>query len=183
MHLNWIMKLDWNIIYSAVTAISTFLMMMATVFMAFFACKALNTWREELKINKILEIYNDLFLLFFRIENFLDNLSIIYAKEGEQKCNEKIVSFSSEIALFKSKIKILNNKDLYDNVDFCFKNFQKIFAWGNSQTLENGTIRAAYQYETFINRYLHDNNFRKELKESIMKIRQICEDKQYDLYK
>ena len=183
MHWDWILKLDWNIICSAVTAISTFLMMVATCFMAVAAWKALNTWREELRINKILEIYNDLFLLFFKIENFLDNLSIIYAKEGEQNCNERIASFSSEIALFISKIKILNNKDLCDSVDFCFKNFQKIFAWGNSQTLENGTIRATYQYETFINRYLHDNNFCKELKESIMKIRQICEEKQYDLYK
>ena len=166
-----------------ITAISTLLMMLATSFMAFFAWKALNTWKEELRINKILEIYNDLFLLFFKIESFLDNLSIIYAKEGEQNCNEKIVSFSSEIALFKSKIKILNNKDLCDNIDFCFENIQKVFAWGDSQTLENGAIRVTYQYETFINKYLHDNNFRGDLKEAIAKIRQICEEKQYDLYK
>ena len=175
--------MEWNIIWSAITAISTFLMMVATCFMAVAAWKALNTWREELKINKILEIYNDLFLLFFRIENFLDNLSIIYAKEGEQKCNEKIASFSSEIALFKSKIKILNNKELYDNVDFCFRNLQKIFTWGDAKTSEDGAIKVTYQYETFIDKYLHDNTFRNELKKSIMKIKQICEEKQYDLYK
>ncbi len=166
-----------------ITAISTLVMAIATITMAIFAGIALNSWKEEIKSNKILELYNDLYLLFFNLENFLDNLGIFYAKEGEQKCNEKITSFSSEIALFKSKIKIINDNELYNDLDFCFKNIQKTFAWGDSKLLADGNIRTTYQYQTFIDKYLNEHNFSTNIKTKITKIRKTCEDKQQNFYK
>ena len=161
---------------SWITAIST-------LTMAIFAGFALNTWKNELKFQKKLEIYNDLYLLFFKIERFLDDLGIIYSREGELYCNNQITSFSSEIALFKSKVKIINDNDLLNEVDFCFENIQKTFAWGKAEELENGTIRATYQYETFIQKYICDNDFKNNLKLSVSKIQRLCEEKQIKLYK
>ena len=60
MHWDWILKLDWNIICSAVTAISTFLMMVATCFMAVAAWRALNTWKNEQKREKLVTLLESL---------------------------------------------------------------------------------------------------------------------------
>lgn len=60
MHWDWILKLDWNIICSAVTAISTFLMMVATCFMAVAAWRALNTWKNEQKRRKLVNLLETL---------------------------------------------------------------------------------------------------------------------------
>lgn len=170
------MVTDWHLIFNILTGVSNFAM-------AIIAGFALNTWKNELKFQKKLEIYNDLYVLFFEIEGFLNNLGIIYSREGELYCNDKITSFSSKIALFKSKVTIINDSDLLKEVNFCFQNIQKTFAFGNAQKLEDGTIRATYQYETFIQKYLNDKSFRNDLKTSISKIRMTCEEKQQRLYK
>lgn len=167
---------DWHLFFNILSEVSTFAM-------AIIAGFALNTWKNELKFQKKLEIYNDLYILFFEIEGFLDNLGIIYSKEGELYCNDKITSFSSKIALFKSKVTIINDSTLLREVNFCFQKVQKTFAFGDTKELEDGTIRATYQYETFIQKYLNDKTFNKNLKTSISKIRMICEEKQQKLYK
>ena len=166
----------WTLFFNALTACSTFAM---TIFAGF----ALNTWKNELKFKKKLEIYNELYVLFFEIEGFLDNLGIIYSREGELYCNNKITSFSSKISLFKSKVTIINDSDLLGEVNFCFQNVQETFAFGDIKKLEDGTMRATYQYETFIQKYLNDKTFRNNLKTSISKIRMTCEEKQQKLYK
>ena len=76
------MCINWQLAFNGLTGISTFAM-------AIFAWKALDTWKNELKFQKRLEIYNDLYLLFFKIEGFLDDLGIIYSREGELYCNNK----------------------------------------------------------------------------------------------
>ena len=48
--------MEWNIIWSAITAISTFLMMVATGFMAVAAWKALNTWKKQQKREKLVTL-------------------------------------------------------------------------------------------------------------------------------
>lgn len=158
-----------------ITTISTFAMVI-------IAWKALNSWKEEIKSNKILELYNDLYLLFFNLENFLDDLDVIYAKEGKEKCNERIISFSSEIALFRAKAKVLKNLELNNTLEFCFKNIQKTFVCGDKLDLLTGGVQYTYQSESFIEKYLNDKNFSNNLKTSIAKIRKICEIKQYDFY-
>ena len=155
---------------------------LSTLAMAIIAGKALNSWKEEIKSNKILELYNDLYLLFFNLENFLDDLDIIYTKEGKGKCNERIVSFSSQIALFRAKAKVLKNIELNNTLEFCFKNIQKTFIWGDKSELSTGEVQYTYQSETFIEKYLNDKIFSNSLKKSIAKIREICEIKQYDFY-
>ena len=169
------MEVDWHSIFKFLTDFST-------IAMAFFAGLALNTWKKELKLQKKIEIYDNLYLLFFKIEEFLDNLGIIYSKEGEFYCNNQITSFSSKIALFVSKVKIIKDSDLLTNIEFCFNNIKKTFAWGDAEELEDGTIRATYQYETFIQKYLQDSDFRNSIKNSISQIRQICEEKQRKVY-
>ena len=52
--------MEWNIIWSAITAISTFLMMVATGFMAVAAWKALNTWKNEQKRRKLVTLLETL---------------------------------------------------------------------------------------------------------------------------
>ncbi len=170
------MCVDWQLTFNGLTGLSTFAM-------AIIAGFALNTWKNEVKFQKRLEMYDKLYLLFFKIESFLDNIGIIYSREGELYCNNQITSFSSEIALFKSKVKIINDKDLLKDVEFCFTNIQKGFAFGDSEELENGNIRVTYQYEPFIQKYIHDNDFRNNVKTAISKILNLCETKQQKLYK
>ena len=50
------MEIDWNTIWSAVTAISTLIMTLATITMAVFAGSALNSWKKEIKLKKIYRI-------------------------------------------------------------------------------------------------------------------------------
>ena len=169
------MVVDWHSIFKFLTDFST-------IAMAFFAGLALNTWKKELKLQKKLEIYDDIYLLFFKIEEFLDDLGIMYSKKGEFYCHNQITSFSSKIALFLSKIKIIKDSDLLTEIEFCFNNIKKTFAWGDAEELEDGTIRATYQYETFIQKYLQDSDFRNSIKTSISQIRQICEEKQRKVY-
>lgn len=169
------MVVDWHSIFKFLTDFST-------IAMAIFAGLALNTWKKELKLQKKIEIYDDIYLLFFKIEEFLDDFGFMYSKEGEFYCNNQITSFSSKIALFLSKVKIIKDSDLLTEIEFCFNNIKKTFAWGDAEELEDGTIRTTYQYETFIQKYLQDSDFRNSIKTSISRIRQICEEKQQKVY-
>ncbi len=89
MHLDWILKLDWNIICSAVTAISTFLMMVATCFMAVAAWRALNTWKNEQKRRKLVNLLETL-NAYIQDLQYYELESTVFSKHTRQSYQENL---------------------------------------------------------------------------------------------
>lgn len=89
MHWDWILKLDWNIICSAVTAISTFLMMVATGFMAVAAWRALNTWKNEQKRRKLVNLLETL-NAYIQDLQYYELESTVFSKHTRQSYQENL---------------------------------------------------------------------------------------------
>ena len=89
MHWDWILKLDWNIICSAVTTISTFLMMVATGFMAVAAWRALNTWKNEQKRRKLVNLLETL-NAYIQDLQYYELESTVFSKHTRQSYQENL---------------------------------------------------------------------------------------------
>lgn len=148
MHWDWILKLDWNIICSAVTAISTFLMMVATSLMAVAAWRALNTWKKEIDYNFISDLRKDLIKSFSNLYYTLDLHANNYAKSELTQHNS-----SSEFDYEKEK----------DNID------------SELATKQRNALKAMYAYilyKPYQKEFLesltkHLNNYRNKVLEKI----------------
>ncbi len=180
MHWDWILKLDWNIICSAVTAISTFLMMVATCFMAVAAWRALNTWKKELFISKKIEIIEELLILMLDIKNFLENIISELLKVDSKQCEQKLEIYSKKLAILKSKVKVINNKELTTKVEYCIDNIKPIFYYKSLES--DGSVTMCHEYFVQIYTKLHNNDFKTNLDNVINDCIGICEKEQINFY-
>ena len=89
MHWDWILKLDWNIICSAVTAISTFLMMAATGFMAVAAWRALKKKKNEQKRRKLVNLLETL-NAYIQDLQYYELESTVFSKHTRQSYQENL---------------------------------------------------------------------------------------------
>ena len=81
--------MEWNIIWSAITAISTFLMMVATGFMAVAAWKALNTWKNEQKRRKLVTLLETL-NAYIQDLQYYELESTVFSKHTRQTYQENL---------------------------------------------------------------------------------------------
>ena len=81
--------MEWNIIWSAITAISTFLMMVATGFMAVAAWKALNTWKNEQKRRKLVTLLETL-NAYIQDLQYYELESTVFSKHTTQTYQENL---------------------------------------------------------------------------------------------
>lgn len=114
------MEIDWNIIWSAVTAISTLIMTLATIAMAIFASCALNVWKKEqkrAKLVKLLETFNSFIqdLQYYELESgvFSKNTRGLYEHDLKN-----INLISQQVHLIDSEM-----AEAYGNCVLCIKNW------------------------------------------------------------
>lgn len=81
--------MEWNIIWSAITSISTFLMMVATGFMAVAAWKALNTWKNEQKRRKLVTLLETL-NAYIQDLQYYELESTVFSKHTRQTYQENL---------------------------------------------------------------------------------------------
>lgn len=159
--------IDWA---SWLTAIST-------LAMAIIAGIALNSWKKELRIKKRIEVYNKLQVLIFELSNFLEYFEIKLHQKEEMYFRNKLDEFASKFALLKKEIKIINNKELLNKIDYCVENVKSTFVI-EKKFEEDVTLWP----ESFSSRFIHDKDFSEKLNKTLKDISEICEVEQQKFY-
>ena len=70
----------WALFFNGLTALSTFAMMIATGFMAFFAGKALDSWKNQQKRQKLINLLEGLNKYIQELQLY-ELESIVYSKQ------------------------------------------------------------------------------------------------------
>ena len=178
------MEIDWNIIWSAVTAISTLIMTLATIVMAIIAGIALNSWKKELKIQKKVSVLTNIYNIFYTFESFLNTFLIGLPPLNHEKifANKPINIYLNEtnekINILITEAQIIKHKDLILHLKYLQENIKEYFPVKQTDNAGNNI----YSFETFISRYYYNKDFNEKLKGNLKKTQEICQNELTKIY-
>ena len=95
----------WALFFNGLTALSTFVMMIATGFMAFFAAKALDSWKNQQKRQKLVNLLESLNKYIQELQLY-ELESIVYSKQSK---NIPEKDFTNK-AFLNKEIKLIDNE-------------------------------------------------------------------------
>ena len=95
----------WTLFFNGLTALSTFVMMIATGFMAFFAGKALDSWKNQQKRQKLINLLEGLNKYVQELQLY-ELESIVYSKQSKNIPEKDF----SNIAFLNNEIKLIDNE-------------------------------------------------------------------------
>ncbi|MBR1626993.1 MAG: hypothetical protein IJ681_07600 [Bacteroidales bacterium] len=161
--------MDWNLLFNGITSISTLLMMMATCFVAYFAWKALDSWKNENITKKKCNTYLEL------LDILMDTKSIFTHIESHETIEkERLYSIVIKLLTIAIDFDHINERK---NVDFIFKITDIIDKY--NQKAESDKIEDDFCYA-----YLKNiDNIKKDLNTFLDEGRDVCKDKIKEFYK
>ena len=95
----------WTLFFNGLTALSTFVMMIATGLMAFFAGKALDSWKNQQKRQKLINLLEGLNKYIQELQLY-ELESIVYSKQSKNIPEKDF----SNIAFLNNEIKLIDNE-------------------------------------------------------------------------
>ena len=163
--LSKIININWDII----TAVSTFLMMIATSFMAYFAWKALDSWKNENITKKKCNTYLDL------LDILMDTKSVFTHIETHETIEKE--------RLYSIVIKLLTIAIVFDHLNER-KNVKFIFKITDILDKYNKKPESDQVEDDFCYAYLKNiDNIKKDLNTFLDEGRDVCKDKIKEFYK
>ena len=95
----------WALFFNGLTALSTFVMMIATGFMAFFAGKALDSWKNQQKRQKLINLLEGLNKYIQELQLY-ELESIVYSKQSKNIPEKDL----TDRAFLNNEIKLIDNE-------------------------------------------------------------------------
>lgn len=95
----------WALFFNGLTALSTFAMMIATGFMAFFAGKALDSWKNQQKRQKLINLLEGLNKYIQELQLY-ELESIVYSKQSKNIPEKDL----TDRAFLNNEIKLIDNE-------------------------------------------------------------------------
>ena len=153
--------MEWDTLFNGITAISTFIMMIATSFMAYFAWKALGTWKNQQKREKLISLFETL-NKYLQELRYYELESTIFSKSARNNNEE---GFNNN-DLIERQIKIIDIELAQSDGEtgLCFKNWlidhdeQKVYLDNISKNLQKYRFELYKHVELKIKFYLNKNN-------------------------
>lgn len=183
------MEIDWNIIWSAVTAISTLIMAIATIAMAVFAGSALNSWKKEIKLKKIYRINRNYIKTIDEFLKLLHNYELISNEQETRYILEKLLE-EINIILYEYKLIEKNAETEFLNNLMYFKTILEKYTKETFKT-DNNWLSFCFSYENFWDEYApiqeNDGNisYTQEYEKLLNKLnnaKKLCEQNIYKFY-
>lgn len=163
------MEINWN----AMTAISTFFMMLFTFFLALIACKALNSWKYEIKQNKLHILSREYFDILKDIECVIEYKNTYTELEAFHKIWENF----KKLGTLNLELALINKEAYYDLLN------GKIFILLNEYTSNNYTVNNKTVKNKGAEDFMNKEQKRDEMLQAIRQSKTSCVEYIQDFYK
>ena len=160
---------------------------LSTLAMTTIAWRALNTWKDELKLQKKISVLTNIETIFNDLERFLHDYYMYHCLPVELRKTfanmpaieaKKINETNDNINLLIKEAKIIKHKKLVKVLEYMKENVKEYFPLTN--TNKQGDI--IYTYIKFGSKYVQEEAFRKDLANACKEIRGICQSEFEKIY-